>query len=211
MILRLRREAASDVDVVRDVIDAAFRSVPTTAGAEPAEVQLDLTQAGDQLDVHHVTVDQLVEDGLAVEATLADSLRADPAVEPRLTLVAEADGIVVGQVTASRGALVSPTEAPDLPVVGLGPVAVDPQFQGRGIGTALLHAVVGAADALDEPALVLLGDPAFYRRFGFEPAAAVGILAPDDGWGDSFQVRTLGAWLPTMVGRYRYAAPFDDL
>lgn len=211
MILRLRRETASDVDVIRDLVDAAFRSVPTTAGAEPAEVQRDLTQASDQLDVHHVTVDQLSEDDLAAEARLTDALRADPAFEPRLTLVAEVDGIVVGQVTASRGALVSPTDAPDLPIIGLGPVAVDPQFQGRGIGSALLHAVVGAADALDEPALVLLGNPSFYRRFGFEPASAVGILAPDDGWGDAFQVRTLGAWVPTMVGRYRYAAPFDDL
>ena len=210
MILRLRRETASDVDVVRDLIDAAFRSVPTT-GAGPAEVQLDLTQARDPLDVQHVTVDQLAEDGLVVEATLADALRADPAFEPRLTLVAEADGVVVGQVTASWGALVSPTDAPDLPVIGLGPVAVDPQYQGRGIGSALLHAVVGAGDALAEPALVLLGDPMFYRRFGFEPAATVGILAPDDGWGDAFQVRTLGTWVPTMVGRYRYAAPFDDL
>lgn len=194
MIVRVRRETGSDVDVVRDLIDAAFRTSPAPDADRTAQAHGD--GDGDQL---------------AVEVTLADALRADPAFEPRLTLVAEADGVVVGHLMASRGALVSPHGAPDLPLVGLGPVAVDPQFQGRGIGSALMHAVIGAADALDEPALVLLGEPAYYGRFGFEPAAAVGILAPDDGWRDAFQLRTLGAHLPSMVGRYRYAAPFDDL
>ncbi|WP_205849817.1 GNAT family N-acetyltransferase [Nakamurella flava] len=208
MILRLRREAAADVDVVRDLMDAAFRALPPAGShREPDADVLDIEYVG----VQEGEVEQIAEDELAAEAILVDALRADPAFEARLTLVAEVDGVVVGQLTASRGALVSPHGAPDLPLVGLGPLAVDPGFQRRGVGSALLHAVIGAAEALDEPALVLLGEPDFYARFGFEPAAPAGILAPDDGWGDAFQVRTLGSHVPTMVGRYRYAPPFDDL
>jgi putative acetyltransferase len=50
-----------------------------------------------------------------------------------------------------------------------------------------MHAVLGAADALDEPLVGLLGDPAYYRRFGFVSAESVGVAAPDSSWGDSFQ------------------------
>jgi hypothetical protein len=40
--------------------------------------------------------------------------------------------------------------------------------QRRGVGGALMHRVLAAADALDVPAVVVLGDPGYYRRFGFE-------------------------------------------
>lgn len=208
MILRIRRETSADVDVVRDLVHAAFTDRPTTDPHPGGEPRSDRGDPDPQLPI---AAPDTGGDGLAAEARLTDALRADPAFEPRLTLVAEADGVIVGQLTASRGALVSPHGAPDLPIVGIGPLAVDPQYQGRGVGSALLHTVIGAAEALDEPALALLGEPGFYRRFGFVAAADVDILPPDDSWADAFQIRTLDAHRPTMVGRYRYAAPFDEL
>lgn len=57
----------------------------------------------------------------------------------------------------------------------------------------------------------LLGEPGYYGRFGFVPASDVGVEAPDPGWREYFQVRTLAAFGPAVRGRLRYAAPFDDL
>lgn len=73
-----------------------------------------------------------------------------------------------------------------------------------------MHTVLGAADALGEPLVALLGDPGYYARFGFVPAVGLGIEAPDESWGAFFQVRTLTAY-DGQVGTFRYAAPYDRL
>ncbi|MGH3687190.1 MAG: GNAT family N-acetyltransferase [Pseudonocardiaceae bacterium] len=58
------------------------------------------------------------------------------------------------------------TSIADRPSISLGPLGVIPACQRRGVGRALMHAVLAAADALDEPAVTLLGDPAYYSRSG---------------------------------------------
>jgi putative acetyltransferase len=73
-----------------------------------------------------------------------------------------------------------------------------------------MHAVLGAADALGEPLVGLLGNPSYYRRFGFVPAQPVGIAAPVSAWGNNFQVRTLSQY-EGLAGRFQYAGPFDRL
>jgi putative acetyltransferase len=138
------------------------------------------------------------------EATLVSRLRADIGWIPELSLVAVEDGVVVGHVVASRG------RVGNRPALGLGPLSVLPARQRTGVGKALMHAVLGAADALGEPLVALLGDPAYYRRFGFVPAGTVGVIAPDASWGDHFQVRTLTRY-EGGAGRFRYAAPFEAL
>jgi putative acetyltransferase len=72
-----------------------------------------------------------------------------------------------------------------------------------------VHAVLAVAEAADESLVALLGDPAYYRRFGFRPAEELGIAAPDPAWGVHFQARWLGD--PRTGGTFRYAAPFDRL
>ena len=57
------------------------------------------------------------------------------------------------------------------PVLALGPLSVRPDRQRGGVGSALMHAVLGAADALGEPLVALIGNPAYYRRFGFRLGA----------------------------------------
>lgn len=143
------------------------------------------------------------------EAVLTDELRADPAFVPELTLVAELAGEIVGQVTSSYGTLIGPAGARRM--IGVGPVSVLPARQGAGIGSTLMRALIDAADRAGEPALVLLGSPDYYGRFGFVAAADFRIEAPDPAWGTHFQVRTLTAFDPAMVGQYRYSAPFDRL
>lgn len=144
-------------------------------------------------------------DGVPGEATLVGWLREDEGWIPELSLVAEVDGDVVGHVVCSRGRL------DDTPALGLGPVSVLPGRQGGGIGSALMHGVLAAADARHEPVVVLLGDPAFYGRFGFVPAASLGITPPEPAWGDHFQARPLTAYDAQLRGTFRYAAPFDRL
>jgi putative acetyltransferase len=79
------------------------------------------------------------------------------------------------------------------------------------VGSALMYAVIGAADALGEPLIALLGDPAYYSRFGFVPAADLGIHPPEMSWGVHFQVLRLDAWTDSITGSFRYATPFDEI
>ena len=78
-----------------------------------------------------------------------------------------------------------------------------------GVGTALVHALLGAAEARDEALVALLGEPGFYARFGFRPAGEHGIEAPDPAWGGYFRARAFTPGAPR--GPFRYAAPFDEL
>lgn len=144
-------------------------------------------------------------DGAPGEATLVGWLRDDAGWVPELSMVAELDGEVVGHVVCTRGELAG------RPALGLGPVSVSPATQRSGVGSALMHAVLGAADALGEPVVVLLGSPDYYTRFGFAPAAELGIEAPEPAWGDYFQARPLSAYDPSVRGKFTYAAPFDRL
>lgn len=140
-----------------------------------------------------------------VEARLLDALRDCDAWLPELTLVAEVGGAVVGHVVTTRGFV------DDVPALGLGPIGVLPSNQRQGVGLALVHATIGAADALGEALIALLGSPDYYARFGFVPSATFGIEPPESSWGNYFQVRTLTSYRPQITGRFRYASPFDDL
>jgi putative acetyltransferase len=143
---------------------------------------------------------------LPVEVTLLDGLRTCAGWLPELSLVALGDQCdVVGHVVCTRG------QVGAAPVLGLGPLSVRPDRQRRGVGRALMHAVLGAADALDEPLVALLGSPAYYARYGFRAGTRYGIRPPDPAWGDAFQVRTLTAYGPAPRGEFVYAEPFQRL
>ena len=176
----IRRERPEDVADIRAVTAAAFSGVEHSA--PPIE-----------------------PDGAPGEATLVGWLREDPGWVAELSLVAEADGEIVGHAVATRGTLAG------RPALGLGPVSVSPALQRDGVGSALMHAILGAADAMGEPVVVLLGSPAYYGRFGFVPASTLGIDAPDPAWGDYFQARPLAAYDQSVRGTFAYAAPFDRL
>jgi putative acetyltransferase len=139
----------------------------------------------------------------SLETRILDRLRADGDLLDALTLVADLHGEVVGHVACSRARM------GEGPVVALGPIAVRPDLQGEGIGSALVAAVIVTADLGGEPAIVLLGDPGWYGHFGFETAAKHGIGSPGP-WADRFfQVRLLQSWRPELAGPFRYAPAFD--
>jgi putative acetyltransferase len=139
------------------------------------------------------------------ETTLVQALRRDPGWIEALSLVATRNRQIVGHVVCTRGWV------GELAALGLGPISVLPESQRQGIGQALMHCVIGAADAAGEPLIALLGDHRFYGRFGFVEASKVGILASDPGWGAHFQVRTLTDCPASIAGTFRYAAPFEHL
>lgn len=139
------------------------------------------------------------------EVALLARLRSDPAWIPTLSMVAVEREVVVGHVCVTR-ATVGP-----FPVLALGPIGVLPGEQRRGVGSALMHAVVGAADALDEPLIGLLGSLEYYPRFGFQPAERLGIAPDRSEWASHFQARPLTAYDSQILGEFRYAAPFYEL
>ena len=134
---------------------------------------------------------------------LWDQLRDAGDVVPQLSFVAIVDGDVVGHAGCSWA------DVEGTRVVALGPLGVLPEHQRRGVGTALVHTVLGGADARNEPMLVLLGDPAYYSRFGFELAIPLGVRPPKAQWEPHFQLRRLAAWADTPRGQFRYAPAFD--
>ncbi len=106
---------------------------------------------------------------------IVEALRADNALT--LSLVAEVDGNVVGQIAFSPVSI----GGKDCGWLALGPVAVLPAFQRQGIGTALGNEGLKAIRSLGAQGCVLVGDPAFYRRFGFEnnPALRMEGIPPE--------------------------------
>jgi putative acetyltransferase len=141
------------------------------------------------------------------EVALVDELRASPAFIPEFSLVADNGHLVVGHVIATRA-----TVGPDAsPALGLGPLGVLPSHQRQGVGVSLMEAIISVAEARNEPMIVLLGDPAYYHRFGFELCSDFGIDPPDPSWASHFQIRPGRAYDPGVRGLFSYAEPFSHL
>ena len=142
--------------------------------------------------------------GAPVEAGLVDALRGGAAWEPGLSVVAERDGRVVAHALLSRIVLVAANG--DVPALALGPVAVLPAVRRQGLGSAVIReALAHRGDRL----VVVLGDPAYYRRFGFEPGAAHRITGAWSSFGAAWQVLPPAAGTPP--GEVLHPAPWHDL
>jgi len=164
------------------------------------------------IDAVHVAAFGELSPGVdPVEGDLVTGLRADSGWIPELSLVAARaigssdDFEIMGHVVCSLGSI------GDVEALGLGPLGVLPEFQGNAVGAGLMHAVLAASDALGYPVVVLLGHRGYYARFGFVPAADVGITPTDPAWEPAVQARLLRSWSPTIAGEFRYAAPFYNL
>jgi putative acetyltransferase len=95
---------------------------------------------------------------------------------------------------------------------GLAPVAVLPRFQGQGIGSALIRSGLSRCRDLDWQVVFVVGEPAYYSRFGFMMAAPLGLHYESEAFDEAFQVRELtrGA-LANRRGWVRYHAAFGNV
>lgn len=137
------------------------------------------------------------------EARLVDALRA--AGDMVLSLVAERNGEIRGYILFSR--LLVRQAGGDFPAVALAPLAVDPAHQGEGIGTALVDEAHLQLQQQGERLSVVLGDPAYYARFGYTHERAQGFTSTYQG--EALQALAWGEAPDT--GALEYAAAFSDL
>lgn len=136
------------------------------------------------------------------EADLVNALRADASWIPGLSLLA-ADG----EGTPGGHALLTRCYVADVPALCLAPCAVLPRFQRTGAGSAAITAGLDTARAMGESAVVVLGHPTYYLRFGFGRASTHGIRLPVEVPDEALMALSLdGCRLPG--GLVHYAAPF---
>jgi len=141
------------------------------------------------------------------EAELVDRLRGLPQT---LSLVAVEGDAIIGHIFFSPVTFEG-ADADNLRVLGLGPVAVRPDYQGQGIGTQLIGQGVEQCCQRGAAAVVVLGDPVFYARFGFIPAEEKGLRCEYRVPEGAFRVLELklGA-LEHCRGLVRYRPEFTD-
>lgn len=148
--------------------------------------------------------------GQEKEVTLVNRLRENPSFMPGLSLVAVIYSNIVGYILLTPIAIVSEDE--EFPSLALAPVAVLPEYQGKNIGARLVTAAMRRAAEMEQDSIVVLGQPEYYVRFGFEPAAKWGVRAPFDAPNEAFMAKELHeGGLQGVSGIVRYPEEFDDL
>lgn len=143
----------------------------------------------------------------AAEADLVATLREH--ATPIVSLVAEEAESIIGHIMFSRVVLV---EHPGLKVIGLAPMAVAPKYQRQGVGSALVYAGLDECRKLGFGAVVVLGHPGYYQRFGFSSSVKYGITCEYDVPADAFMVVELEPnFLRDASGKVCYHRAFDDV
>ena len=141
------------------------------------------------------------------EAHLVETLRSNRALV--ISLVASSGHEIVGHVAFSQMHADGQPDRPDL--LGLAPVAVHPQWQRQGAGSALIKAGVNECRRRAVTAVFVIGGPKFYARFGFIPARQHGLRCVYDAPPDAFQLLLLADALTTLpTGLVRYRPEFDS-
>jgi putative acetyltransferase len=176
------------------------------------EMEIRRERLGDEARIHDVNAAAFGREG---EAALVDALRANGKLV--LSLVAEADGEVVAHVAFSPAVIELPQAKLD--VLALGPVAVLPEHQRKGIGSRLIQRGFDECRALGHNLIFLLGHPTYYPRLGFKPAKPLGVRwSGDSSDGDcepfmvyELQAEALAHQLNGRQGVFWFAKEFDEV
>lgn len=137
-------------------------------------------------------------------AELVNRLRADGAL--LLSHVAEVNGEIVGHAAYSWLTVTEGERVAFFPA--LGPIAVDPPMQGRGVGSALARAGLEAMRDLGHGLVFLVGSPRYYPRFGYQPAQPLGFSSDYVEPGGAHEHFMVAALDESLLGRVRGHARF---
>jgi putative acetyltransferase len=152
------------------------------------------------------TVHERAFDPSPAEAQLVDLLRDEQAHVAELCLVAARDDEIDGHVFYSRARLNSGLE-----VLALAPMAVLPEHQRSGVGSALVTESLRRAAETSFPLVIVLGHAEYYPRFGFEPARPLGIEAPFEVPPEAWMAYRLPAYSAEARGTIVYADAFTSV
>jgi putative acetyltransferase len=142
----------------------------------------------------------------AAEADLVEALEREG--DAVISLVAERDGAVAGHILLSRMTVSGDGHA--YRALGLGPVAVLSGARRQGLGGALVRASLEMSAASGEELVFVLGDPAYYGRFGFSAACAAPFASPYAG-PHLMALRLLDDVALPRSGKAEYARAFAEL
>jgi putative acetyltransferase len=141
------------------------------------------------------------------EARLVDALRK--LASPIVSLVAIVDNQVTGHILFSP---VQHSNDTDALIMGLAPMAVAEEARNQGIGSALVTSGITACARLGAGAIVVLGHPGYYPRFGFAPASVYGIECEYDVPDEAFMaIELTPQFLASRPGKIKYHECFADL
>lgn len=158
---------------------------------------------GQVADIHDLLVSAFPTDG---EAELVDDLRSAGALP--VSLVASESASILGHIAFSPVSIRPVNLSTE--VWALAPLAVTPTAQHRGIGSALVRAGLRACAAAGCHAVVVLGHPEFYSRFGFHPAAQRGLRCSFEAPPEAFMFAELGeTTIPFHEGTVHFHAAFN--
>jgi putative acetyltransferase len=173
------------------------------AARTPLEVSVRLETPDDEAAVLEINESAF---GGPDEARLVERLRTR--ARPLISLIAESDGAITGHI------LFTPVTLDGFAglLMGLAPMAVKPELQRRGVGSALVTAGLRACESLDAAALVVVGHPEYYPRFGFVQAARFGLRCEYDVVPEALMALELRPnALAEAGGTVRYHPAFAEL
>ena len=143
----------------------------------------------------------------SAEANLVDALREIN--QTGISLVAEKYHHVIGHIMFSPVRLIG---FQNVKIMGLAPMAVAPQFQRQGIGSMLVHTGLDCCKRDNTGAVVVLGHPGYYPRFGFLPSSCYGIISEYDVPDEVFMVLELKpGYFQGKSGMIKYLSVFNNL
>ena len=133
---------------------------------------------------------------------MVNALRYGSAYIPELSLVAEENGSIIGHIMFTKA------EIGGKIVLALAPLSVLPEYQRKGVGTALIEEGHKIAKEMGYAYSVVLGSENYYPKFGYIPADTFGIIAPFDVPRDNFMVYKIKDDAEKIGGVMKYAKEF---
>jgi predicted N-acetyltransferase YhbS len=173
--VKIRLESADDYTAVERLTLAAFKTFTFADGSKPPHT-----------DEHY----------------LAHIMRDAEAFMPELDFVGEVDGEIVANIMYTKSKVVRP-DGSELETLTFGPVSVKPELHGKGLGAEIIRHSIDRARELGYGAVIIVGHPQYYPRFGFKPASDYNLTMPNGSTMEPFMALEIqDGYLGTGGGKW---------